>query len=242
MSLVGLISAFISSAVGFGGAMIMAPLLFFILPPPQAVITTSLLASTTNLLIVTEKREKHFDKGELRRLAIGTLPGMILGIFLLEMISTPAALIITGLAILSGLSFRLFLGKESARLPDAIGYGVGAGSGVLATTTGLAALAPAWFILRNIRASVTRDSLNLYYLFTGLGTFILGITIIGVQASLPPWWSLLGGVVAVIIGHGLGRIVFTRLAGNHERYTKVAILLLVAISLAAISRGLLYLL
>lgn len=219
--LVGLVSAFISSAVGFGGAMIMAPLLFFILPPPQAVMTTALLASITNLLIITEGRKKDFQKEELRRLALGTLPGMLVGIVLLQQISTSVALIVTGAVILLGVSFRLFLKEKARHIPGGVGYGIGLGSGLLATTTGLAALAPVWFVVRNIGASPMRDSLNLYYLFTGAGTFLLGLVVIEIEATMPPWWSLLAGVVAVVVGHQAGRLVFARISQNHQRYTNI---------------------
>lgn len=235
--IIGFLAALVSSSIGFGGAMLMAPFLFFVLPPVQAVITTALLASTTNVLILSERREKHFEKRELVRLAVGTAPGMIVGIYLLQSISASAALIVAGATILAGVLLRAFGTRLTSGLPEGAGYAVGAGSGVLATTVGLAALAPAWFLIRNISPSGTRDSLTLYYLCTGAGTLALSIIVIGTGAALPAWWALLGGVASATVGHRIGKGVFEKLSVNREHYVRVALVVLALISLVAISRG-----
>jgi len=78
-----LISAFTGSALGFGGAMLLAPACFWLLPPAEAVMTLLILSNLTNLLVVTEKGEKGFDWLEIKRLLLGTIPGVALGVWLL---------------------------------------------------------------------------------------------------------------------------------------------------------------
>lgn len=234
-----LASAFTGSALGFGGAMLLAPACFWLLPPAQAVMTLLLLSNLTNLLVVTERRQKSFDRPELRRLLLGTVPGVALGIVLLSRIDQSTAIILAGAVIILGVGLRIPSERLSISVPAWPGYPVGLSCGLMAATTGLAALAPPWLLLRRLSPSAMRDTLQLYYLLVGSGVFIAGVSLLGVSASLPDWWLLVLGALAIGAGYWLGKLVFERLKERKQLYQQVAMVVLLLVGLTCILRGLL---
>lgn len=219
--------------------MILAPACFWVLPPAEAVMTLLLLSNLTNLLVVSEKREKHFDRPEITKLLASTLPGVIIGLFLLQKINPAVAIILAGVTVLAGVGLKIVAGRLSLKMPAWPIYPVGLSCGVLAATTGLATLAPAWFLLRRLSPAAMRDSLQLYYLIVGVLAFGLGVALIGVSASLPAPWVLIGGAAAITSGYWLGKQIFERLESNRGLYQKAALAALLLVGVACVGRGLL---
>lgn len=232
------LSGLVGSSLGFGGAMVLAPACFWLLPPAEAVMSVALLSNLTNLLILTERRAKQFDRGELTRLLSATLPGLLLGIALLQTINASWAIALAGATILLGVGLRVLGRRLQLHMPAWPVYPVGAACGVLAGTVGLATLAPAWLLLRRLPPARLRDSLQLYYLIVGLLVMALGALWLGTDALLPAWWVLAGGSIGIGVGHALGQRLFERLARRHALYERLALLALGAIGLISATRGL----
>ena len=234
-----LISGLVGSALGFGGAMILAPACFWVLPPAQAVMTLLLLSNLTNLLVVTERRQKHFDRPEISKLLLSTAPGVVVGIILLQKLDPAIAIILAGLTVLLGVGLKLIAGRLKLTMPSWPVYPVGLGCGVLAATTGLATLAPAWLLLRRLPPASMRDTLQLYYLIIGMSVFVIGVAILGISASLPSLWVLAGGAAAITSGYWLGKRIFERLESHRDAYQKAAIAALLLVGIACVIRGVL---
>ena len=237
-----LISGLVGSALGFGGAMILAPACFWVLPPAEAVMTLLLLSNLTNLLVVTERRQKHFDKPEIVKLLLSTLPGIMVGIILLQKLDPAIAITLAGFTILLGVGLKLLAGRLSLTMPSWPVYPVGLSCGILAATTGLATLAPAWLLLRRLPPNSMRDTLQLYYLIVGVLVFVLGVSILGVSASLPPALVLAGGALAIVSGYWAGKHIFEKLQSHQATYQRVALASLFLVGAACVARGTLELL
>ena len=154
-----LVGAALQSALGFGGALVMSPVLLAVLEPAEAVTLLVLLGSVTNLLVlVVERRRWHVRGGLLRALLVGALPGLVVGVLLLGVAGRPALQVVVGLVVLTVVVAQLrrrapvpagpgprssatgprrsFPVTDRGAVPRAATAAVGVAVGALTTTTG----------------------------------------------------------------------------------------------------------
>lgn len=130
MVLSGLLVGMLIGSTGMGGGLVMTPLLIFgfHLPPSIAVGTDLIFASTTKVFGAWQHwRQKSIDYALLKWASLGSIPGTILGIFLLHLIQnnfgsqvdvfTTKVLAFAFLIISAVMLFQLFL-KNPSKIPS----------------------------------------------------------------------------------------------------------------------------
>ena len=146
----GLLVGAYGTLIGVGGALVLVPILLFLYPDagPLAITAVSLVIVLVNALGGTAAyaRQKRIDYRNGLLFAAGTIPGVILGIATLGLISRPTFSLIFGLvmvAIAAVLSFRAEPanairaadGSYSCNRP--LGFGLSAMAGYLAGLLGI---------------------------------------------------------------------------------------------------------
>lgn len=242
VSVATLVASALQSATGFGFALLLSPVLFAIYEPAHALGTVLLLGAALNLLMLyAEGRRREIRWDEVLILVLGAVPGLAVGVLILDALSKPTLQIVVGIAIvLATLAHvrRPAPGLRRASVPSrrrSLGAGVGLLAGILTTTTG--ANGPPqmiWFHRSGATPSQLRDSLTAVFLaLNALGA--LTLTLFGhehLKFAVPTIAVLL---VLTAAGHWVGRRVFER--SDAERFHRVGIALILLAGLASIVIG-----
>jgi hypothetical protein len=213
--LLGFGIAWVVGMTGMGGGPLAAPLLMLVLglPPAEAVGTSLLFVSVTKFAATTVYwSQQQIDWPVFRRLAMGGVPGVLVGTWLLDRLTghaklQPIVLVTIGLliALMALLSFYRSLRRQPATpvverphllpwmaLP--IGLEVGFSSAGAGALTSLALLNTTHLPARRIVGT----DLVFGLLIAALGG---GIHLVAGHANLPLFWKLsLGGVAGALCG------------------------------------------
>lgn len=234
-----LLSGFLGGALSFGSAvaLALAPPGFILLPPAQAVVATALLSNVSNILVLSERRPKRVWWREWRALVFAATPGLLIGAWLLHDLNRREGELAVGVVVLAGLALQSrFQFKRERRLgTSAVGF-VG---GVLTTSVGFSGpLVSLWLLARTRDRLQMRDTLNAYFLFTGLMAPLVLIALVGTRAALPALWLLGVLAIAVFCGYEIGKRWFHRLA-SEDSYRKAARILLASLAVLSLTVALL---
>lgn len=231
-----LLAGLFGGGLGFGSALVLAPVAFWVLPLPQAVMAACLIPNVSNVLVLMERRAKQARWSEIWPLILWGLPGMFLGAWVLERISKPVGQIVLGAAVLSGLAFasRGSFASLSAWWARPVGFLCG----LMQTSVGFnGPVSVTWLLGRIDDRLSLRDTMNRFFIFTGVAGALFLFLLLGRSASLPPWPLLLFGSLAVGLGYVAGARWFHSL--DHERtFRRAAVLFLLLLALASIAAGL----
>lgn len=231
-----LVGAALQSATGFGFALVTAPVLFVVLDPAVALTTMIVLTTLLSLLVlVTERRDLVMHTGVVVRLAAAAVPGLVVGVLLLDVLGKPPLQVGVGVVVVAAalVEVRAF---ATARAGGAVAtpwplLPVGFATGVLTTTTGVNG-PPLLIYFQRLGSDPheMRDSLAACFLLYGplgalalLATDNLSLAHVGV-AEL----ALL--LVLVALGRPLGRWLFLRMSATHFRVAGVALAVLAGAS------------
>ena len=95
----GALGAFVQTATGFGGALVLAPVLFATMRPAQAVLLSALLGLVqSSVLVVRNRREVLRD--ELRSLVAFALPGLAAGVMVLRIAPVSVLRVVVGASVI----------------------------------------------------------------------------------------------------------------------------------------------
>lgn len=218
-----LFAAFIRGLAGFGFALILAPVLLLILNPAAMVVINLFLSLLSNIVVVIHSFAR-IDFKRVLPMALSSLLGIPLGVWIISVVAPSILKIFIGVviicfAVLVASGFRKTFAGE--RLSSCI---AGFSSGILASSTSLGG--PPVVLLMHSQdwlKEIIHPSLAGYFLFLGccsLGALSLSghvnaETII-TAASLAP---------ALLVGTGLGMIVFSRVNARFFRGFSVAIVI-----------------
>ena len=216
--------AALQTAVGFGFALVAAPVLLFIDPGlvPVPITLAALLMTAGNFVI----NHRHADWGGLAWVGIGNLPGYWLGGLALTLLPVPVmALLFGGLTLsMVGLSLSHLRFKPTARwlLP------MGALSGFSGITTSMNG-PPIALTYQHAPGPQVRGTLSVYF-------FISNLVLIGLFLALGKLGSqeLIAGVIlipGVLLGLGFGRYLTGWLDAGR---TRRAVLWVSAVSAVAV--------
>jgi uncharacterized protein len=239
-----LIAAAIQSATGLGFAMIAAPALLAVLEPREAVtilLALSLLVSV--LLLFGERRPLAVRRRDLTLVLIAALPGLWLGVVVLEAVTKEQLQVITGAVVILVAAVQLRVpdpaavplsGDRVASHPAAAaGVGVLVGGLTTSTTVNGPPLA-LWLLARGAAPAEVRDTLAAAFLALNvLGLATVAVTGEGLAGD--------GGYLALLvpltaIGWLAGRPAFERLRGGGFR--AASLLVILAAGLASLLAGL----
>jgi uncharacterized membrane protein YfcA len=239
-----LIAAAIQSATGLGFAMIAAPALLAVLEPREAVtilLALSLLVSV--LLLFGERRPLAIRRPDLTLVLIAALPGLALGVLVLEAVTKEQLQVLTGTVVILTAAVQLRAaeppatsraeGRVAAHPASAAGVGVLVGGLTTSTTVNGPPLA-LWLFARGAAPAEVRDTLAAAFLALNvLGLGAVAVTGEGLAGDAG-YLALLVPLTAV--GWLAGRPAFERLRGRGFR--AASLLVVLAAGVASLLAGL----
>jgi uncharacterized membrane protein YfcA len=230
--------AALQSAVGFGFALVAAPLVFAATSPEEAVGLMVLLAVEVNLLtLAAERRRPRPLWGDVLPVLAWALPGALAGVALLRALDALALqlLVTAGVLVALAVQARAARAPVSDRDPPRWARpAAGLTSGALSTSTTTGGPPLVLLLMgRGVAAARVRDTLTATFL--GLGAVSAGaLALTGTEGAVPGATALALLVPLTAAGQLAGRPLFHRLARG-RRYESV----LQAVLLAAVVAGLL---
>lgn len=236
-----LVGMTVQSALGFGFAFFAAPVLLALRPVEEAVTTLLVLGIAINLLMLfAERRERSVLHAAVSPVLAASVPGMLLGVWLLTAVPKGALQITVGVVIVAAslVRPRPDAGIDGApSVPAAGAYPVGLLSGTLTTATGVnGPPLILWFRALARRPAEVRDSTTASLLFLNV-TGALAITLLAsAERSADGLLTFAVLLPAVLVGHAAGRVGFRLLEGA-RRYETVVLGCLVAAGIASIVAG-----
>ena len=233
--------AALQSAVGFGFALVCAPLLFAALPPEEAVGLLVLLGLEVNLLtLLGERRRPAPSRADVVPVVLWALPGSLIGVAVLRALDDLALqLLVTAgvvLALIVNRRVRIPAAAAPARA-TASGAGralAGLASGALNTSTSTGG-PPVVLLLRGrgLSPARVRDTLTACFIgFAPISALALAVT--GTEEAVPRPWTLALFLPLAAAGSLAGRRGFAHLAARDGRYERALTLVLVAAVLAGL--------
>lgn len=231
-----LLGAAVQSAVGFGFALICAPLLFAALGPAEAVWALNVLALGVNGTTLLLEGRRPDPLGRLAIVVLTTsVPGMVVGAIVLQ--NADAVVLQVALTAMVFVTLALRLRGGRGRFPASTpGWAppvAGLASGVLTTSVSTAGPPLVLLLLgRGHAPARVRDTLTAVFIAQSvLGIAALAAT--GTEGAPGP--DLLVYAAAALAGQVAGRRLFGRLSerGGYERALTAVLVLSATIGLAA---------
>ena len=235
-----LAGASIQAATGFGFALVLSPALFAVLDPTEAVATLLALGLALNVFVLVEDGG-HANWRRIAPMLLAALPGLVVGLLLLDALSKEVLQISVGLAVIGAAALQLSARRAAngrphrPELPGVAGVATGFVSGVL--TTSISVSGPPivlWLEAHGIGPSEFRASLAASFLALNL----IGWALLIASEGSP---SVDAGVVlpllgVVLVGYTLGTLAFRHLGS--ERFFGIALALVICTGGASLVAGL----
>jgi uncharacterized membrane protein YfcA len=236
-----LTGAALQSSIGFGFALVAAPLLFAATSPPEAVGLMIVLAFEVSLLtLLTERRRPQPVWRDVGAVVAWSLPGAVAGVAVLRSLDDVALQVLVTAGVLLALAVNLRAAHRPAPPPGAAHEpprwarpAAGLASGALNTSTSTGGPPVVLLLMsRGLRPGVVRDTLTATFLgFAPVSAAALALTRTG--EAVPDAAAVAALVPLAALGQLLGRGVFARLGGSRA-YEPV----LTAVLLATVATGL----
>lgn len=227
-------AAFVRGVAGFGFALVSAPILL-LLWSPKSVVAINLLLGIPSALIQWRYASREVDLRKILPLAAGSLFGIPLGVYIIKEIAPSALKVLIG-GVTVFLAIPLILGLGVAfRRERLASSAFGFLGGILASSTSLGGPPVVLFVHnQNWRKEVIYSGLAVYFLFVcvcSIGAFLIsGLidveVVVGAVSLLP----------ALLVGLGLGIVVFSRV--DAELFRRLSIAIVIAAGVLGILSGL----
>lgn len=216
-----LFASFIRGLTGFGFALILAPLLLLILSPVAVVVINILLAMFSNIVVLVY----FFRRIDIKRIlpmALSSLMGIPVGIWIISVITPSVLKILIGVVIIC-FAVLLASGFRKAFAGERLSSGIaGFFSGMLTTSTSLGGPPVVLFMhSQKWPKEVIHPSLAGY--FTFLGIFSLGAFALAGHVNAETIITVVSLAPALLVGTGLGIIVFKRVNARFFRALSLGI-------------------
>lgn len=228
-----LMGAVVQSAVGFGFALVCAPLLFAALGPKEAVGLENALALVVNALGLLGERRRPQPLWRAVVSVLGwSVPGMLAGAVLLDRVDARILQVLLTLMVFAALALRLRPDREHAPAPGWATPATGTLTGVLTTTISTAG--PPLVLLLTGRGHAplkVRDTLAV--IFMAQSVLGIGALLVAQAGAAPPAWTAVL-VPLIVVGQLAGRPLFGRLADRgYERALTFVLIVSATVGLVA---------
>lgn len=231
-----LAGALLQSAVGFGFALVCAPLLFAAFGPQQAVGLLQVLALAVNGISLLGEGRRPAPLGRLAAtVLVWSAPGMLAGVAVLRSVDARVLQIALTVMVFASLATRLAARRREAGPAPAWAPPVtGLASGVLSTTISTAGPPLVLLLLgRGHRPARVRDTLVVVFIAQG-AMAIAALAVTATGGAVPPLAAVLVLVPVALAGQVGGRPLFARLAdGGYEGVLTVVLAMSAAVGLVA---------
>jgi uncharacterized membrane protein YfcA len=238
-----MIGAALQSSIGFGFALVSAPLLFAATSPPEAVGLMIVLALEVSLLtLLTERRRPEPVWADVTTVVAFMLPGALAGVAVLHALDELALQLLVTAGVLAALVVNLRAAHRApppgaAHEPPRWARPVaGLASGALNTSTSTGGPPLVLLLMsRGLRPTVVRDTLTAS--FVGAAPVsVAALALTSTSEAVPDAAAVAVLVPLTALGQLAGRRVFARLAAgrSYERLLTVVLLATVAAGLASV--------
>ena len=199
-----LLAASLQASTGYGFSMIGTPILMMVYPAHTAIQINIILSIILSALMIYNIR-KEVDTDLLKRVIIGSFPGIILGIFVYLYMDIDWLKFFVGLIILI-VTFMLIF-KVTIERTQKKDYLTGSISGALTTSIGVPGPPLLlYFSGSHMEMAALRSTTLAYYLFIYTVSLGMQVTFGGTSARI--WTEALIAVPALIVGILIGLYVF----------------------------------
>jgi uncharacterized protein len=238
--------AALQSAVGFGFALVAAPLLYAAAPSPeQAVGLMIVLGLEVNLLtLLAERRRPDPVWRDVVAVVAWSLPGALAGVAVLRALDAVALQVLVTIGVLAALAMNLRSTREGtvpasrgdSPPPRWVRPAAGVSSGALTTTTSTGGPPVVLLLMaRGLRPHVVRDTLTAS--FVGLAIVgVAALALTGTDEAVPDAAWIAALVPLTAAGQVAGRPLFARIAAarSYERVLTGVLLVTVAVGLVSV--------
>ncbi|WP_068676067.1 sulfite exporter TauE/SafE family protein [Oceanobacillus sp. Castelsardo] len=230
-----LIASVLQTSTGFGFSILATPFLLLIFEPTEAIQINLILSLVISCALIM-KIKKDIDYGILKRLVIGSVVGLPVGmtIFLsmdVNRLKFVIGLIITVLTIILILKFRIKQNKKK----DLVAGGL---SGSLTTSIGMPGPPLLlYFSGTDTQKEKLRGTTLAFYLFIYFASLIIQVVFAGTNTTI--WVSSVWALPLVFAGMYLGQLLFKRINQHIFRIFTYIILWFTGMYLLIESLGLL---
>jgi uncharacterized protein len=240
--------AAVQSAVGFGFALVAAPLLYAAAPSPeQAVGLMLVLGLEVNLLtLVAERRRPDPVWRDVVAVVAWSLPGALVGVAVLRALDAVALqlLVTVGVLVALGVNLRAATRDRRERSPAPSREprarwarpAAGLSSGALNTSTSTGGPPVALLLMaRGLRPHVVRDTLTASFVGMAAVT-VVALALTGTREAVPDTAWIAALIPLTAAGQLAGRPLFARLAAarSYERVLTAVLLVTVAAGLIGV--------
>lgn len=202
-----LLASSLQASTGYGFSMIGTPILMMVYPAHTAIQINIILSIFLSAMVIYKIR-KEVDMKLLKRMIIGSLPGIALGIFIYLYLDIDVLKFFVGLIILIVtlmIIFRMDIDRTNKR-----DYTTGGMSGVMTTSMGVPGPPLLlYFSGSHMEITALRSTTLAFYLFIFTVSLGMQVTFGGTSARI--WMEALIAVPALIGGIIVGQFVFKRL-------------------------------
>lgn len=234
-SLVIALAALVGGATGFGTSLVGTPALLLLGLTPGEVVTTNLSTALITRLVVVFQLRAHMASRRVLLLVAGSVPGALLGVQALSVISVHLITLLAGTCSLAA-GIALALNLRPQRPPPSTGAPLTAGflGGLLGTTTSLNGLPPAVLLASDSTMPLTfiADLAGYFVVSNSLALTILALrhtlAISALTTALPVW------AVAALAGNRVGLWIAPRVPP--ERFRTLALAIIIASALVAMAK------
>jgi uncharacterized membrane protein YfcA len=225
----------VQSGVGFGFALVAAPVLVTVYAPDRSVPTIAVLGLlVSGLTLGFERRRPRVLRPVADRLILASVPGMAAGAVVLARAPDDLLRVLVALSVFAAVAVQA-QARRSDATPGAGGdMAAGLVSGALATTTGLNGPPLVVRLLQHgASAQEMRDTLAVVFVAASL----LMIAVLTVGGALDPVPALPLLAATTIAGQIAGRRLFARIHRHHREATLVVLSLTALAALAPVARA-----
>ena len=218
------LAAFLGGVVGFAYGLVALPLLLLLGVPLPDVVVINLLVGLITRLVVVVRRHADIDRTRVGLLIAGSLPGILLGVVVRDLIDVRTIQIGAGVLTLVAVAALMHRQRSSPVGPQqvnnaAVVVTAGALGGFLGSTTSLNGVPPA-LLLTGSRATTRSLVADLAAYFVAGNVLTLLILLVGGHPPSAGIWpmlalwvpvSLVANFVGITLGPRLPQLLFRRL-------------------------------
>ena len=214
------LGALVQGVIGFGLAIISAPVLYIV--APDLVPGTLICLSAFIAMLTLRKHLKKLELAEMKYAIAGRLPGSVAGAYILAVASRQQMNLLMGAVVLFAVAVSLFPINIKASRSSLLAAGVV--SGITGTTASIAG-PPIALVMQNETGDRIRASMSAYFAFSN----VISIVILA-AANMFHWIHLKFALLLfpVVLS---GSLVASKIAGKVDQQTiRMALLLLCSIA------------
>ncbi|HJE19751.1 MAG TPA: sulfite exporter TauE/SafE family protein [Aliicoccus persicus] len=202
-----LLAASLQASTGYGFSMIGTPILMIVYPPHTAIQINIILSIVLSALMIYKIRNE-VDTKLLKRLIIGSFPGIVVGIFVYLYLNIDWLKFSVGLIILLATVLIIF----KVKINRSIGKDFTSGGISGALTTSIGVPGPPlllYFSGSQMGAKTLRSTTLAYYLFIYTISLCMQVAFGGTEIAI--WLDSLYALPALIVGVFVGQFLFKRM-------------------------------